>query len=87
MFVYWFSGMIFLEVVFRSESFTVPELFTPLSGLFLCCTLVTIWRELSRIIPEPWVAMFTSGLEATYNGVCTAGTKVKEYVLEVYHRF
>lgn len=77
-----FVAMIFFEVTFFPEFFTVPEVY---SSLFLCCALVPIWRTLSAIIPAPWVAWFT--WEAAYNSVCSAGTKVRAYVLDVYHRF
>ena len=55
------------------------------SSLFVCCWLIYIWKTLSAIIPAPWVAWLT--WEAAYNSVCNAGTKVRDYVFDVYHRF
>ena len=50
------------------------------SSLFVCSASIYILRELSAIIPAPWVAW-------SYNSVCNAGTRVRAYVFDVYHRF
>ena len=79
------SGLVCIyteKIVMSWTGFEFPQILY--SSLFLCFSLICIWKGFSAII---FPSSVTSPWKVAYGSVCRAGGKAKVYVLGIYYWF